>query len=61
MQKYFLHRYLEDFTKYEKDWDAKAIEDRAKKLADECYLNVFVIGEASNFPKISDNYLEKFK
>ena len=60
-QKYFLHRYLEDFTKYEKDWDAKAIEDRAKKLADECYLNVFGIGEALNFPKIADNYLEKFK
>jgi hypothetical protein len=59
--KYLLFRYLEDFTKYEKDWDVGAIEDRAKKLADECYLNVFRIGEASNFPKISDNYLEKFK
>lgn len=60
-QKYFLHRYLEDFTKYEKDWDYQAIEDRAEKLADECYSNIFGIGEALNFPKISENYLEKFK
>ena len=48
-------------AKYEEDWDAEAIEGRAKKLADECYLNVFGIGEALNFPKIPDNYLEKFK
>ena len=59
--KYLLHSYLEDFTNIEGDWNSEMILDRAEAIANECYAKIFAIGEGVNFPKISDNYLDKFK
>lgn len=59
--KYVLHKYLEDFTNKESEWNSETINQRAIDLADECYKKVFAIGSGVNFPKISDNYLENFK
>ena len=59
--KYLLHEYLEDFTSKEDDWNSGMIAERGEALADECYSKVFAIGSGANFPKISDNYLDKFK
>jgi len=59
--KYLLHSYLEDFTNIEGDWNSEMILDRAEAIANECYSKIFAIGESVNFPKISDNYLDKFK
>lgn len=60
-QKYFFHKYLEDFTNVSDIWDSDKIEERSAALANECYSEVFGIGDGLNFPKISDNYIEKYK
>ena len=42
-------------------WDVHCIVKRANDLANECYDEIFAIGDGVNFPLISKQMFEKFR
>ncbi len=59
-QEYIINKYFEDFYKEDSLWGFEDIQNRSESLAKECYEKVFSIGEGASFPKITNQYLEKF-
>jgi len=59
-QNLIINNYLEDFFIDNGIWTSDEIINRSKNLAKECYEKIFAIGENVNFPKITDQVIEKF-